>query len=161
MGENFNLKIADFDHASSIKEGKAYGRGTENFRAPELKKTQTEKLDLSKSDVYSAGILLFNFLFGLMPYMEKVHFSGINLEKILHEDQAKFWATHQHFRSISEDVDEEIVRLINGMTKLSPEKRYSIEEIKKNSWFNGEIYTQEELSNMMKKLVSSVEKSKN
>lgn len=50
--------MIDFDLSYSKHVDKVRGRGTPDYRAPELKEKK-EGLDVYKCDVFSAGIFLF------------------------------------------------------------------------------------------------------
>lgn len=62
MGDDSNLKIADFDHSNFIESGALVGGGTKDYRAPEV--TYYECESLKEVDIYSAGIILFMFKYG-------------------------------------------------------------------------------------------------
>lgn len=68
IDKNYNLKISDFDMCFKLGDDEIHGRGTKNFRAPELEKCDVLFADMS--DIYSAGIVLFILRFGCFPYAE-------------------------------------------------------------------------------------------
>jgi len=45
--------------------------------------------------------------------------------------------------------DKEFQALFEGMTLEDPRKRFSLREIKKAAWYNQEIYSDEELKDIM------------
>jgi len=61
IGEDCNLKIIDFDFSMKTEEGVCLGKGSKNFRAPEVKKGKSLK-NPTAADVYSAAVVLFCFL---------------------------------------------------------------------------------------------------
>eukprot|EP00330_Aristerostoma_sp_ATCC50986_P006012 CAMPEP_0114599550 /NCGR_PEP_ID=MMETSP0125-20121206/22073_1 /TAXON_ID=485358 ORGANISM="Aristerostoma sp., Strain ATCC 50986" /NCGR_SAMPLE_ID=MMETSP0125 /ASSEMBLY_ACC=CAM_ASM_000245 /LENGTH=215 /DNA_ID=CAMNT_0001806699 /DNA_START=49 /DNA_END=696 /DNA_ORIENTATION=+ len=71
LSKDFKLKIADFDQIELIKANNGINKcGTEGYRAPEAKRGCSGKVDLTKADVYSLGVILFALTFGMMPYAE-------------------------------------------------------------------------------------------
>src|SRR5690606_5457236 len=68
FGEDHKLKIADFDLSYICGDDSIRGKGTINFRAPEIKDYECKKP--FAADIYSAGIILFALMFGYLPYDE-------------------------------------------------------------------------------------------
>mmetsp|Transcript_9623 Transcript_9623/g.8282 ORF Transcript_9623/g.8282 Transcript_9623/m.8282 type:complete len:127 (-) Transcript_9623:540-920(-) len=66
LGNKFNLKLSDFDHACLDEDGEISDKGSENYRAPELKNGNC--LDPYAADVYSLGITIFTMISGHGPY---------------------------------------------------------------------------------------------
>ena len=77
IGEDYNMKLIDFDFAMTSKETVPKGVGTTNYRSPELKKNELVKP--SASDIYSAGIVLFCLRTGCLPYIEDLRGKGSGL----------------------------------------------------------------------------------
>eukprot|EP00330_Aristerostoma_sp_ATCC50986_P012193 CAMPEP_0114594868 /NCGR_PEP_ID=MMETSP0125-20121206/16581_1 /TAXON_ID=485358 ORGANISM="Aristerostoma sp., Strain ATCC 50986" /NCGR_SAMPLE_ID=MMETSP0125 /ASSEMBLY_ACC=CAM_ASM_000245 /LENGTH=225 /DNA_ID=CAMNT_0001795715 /DNA_START=104 /DNA_END=781 /DNA_ORIENTATION=- len=69
LDNKFQLRVIDFDMASKIGSNVTHGRGTTNFRAPEV--ALNRYVDFPEADIYSAGIILFVLRFGYLPYSEK------------------------------------------------------------------------------------------
>lgn len=137
LGGDFQLKICDFDGAFQQGDAETIGRGTPNYRAPEiiyLRKVQ----DPYKTDIYSAGIVLFTLLFGHLPCVETEECVGKDMFKLMHsKDTSQFWALHQDLHpelQISQDFKD----LFEKMVCFNPEKRATIQEIKESKWFKGE-----------------------
>lgn len=64
------LKIIDFDASHQKDSGKKIiSRGTKVYRAPEIRSSECE--NGFAADIYSCGILLFCFVMGRYPYLEK------------------------------------------------------------------------------------------
>ena len=92
MGEDFNMKIADFDMSFRAGDKSVKSQGTRNYRAPELR---DNTIRMTKSaDIYSAGIILFNLLFRHLPHSEGKLIKGHNLTKLMSDDPSKFWQVH-------------------------------------------------------------------
>lgn len=100
LGLHYKLKIADFDQAVNVTDTQGFGKGTKSFRAPEIKDDTKGEIKPSASDIYSAGIILFNFMFGLMPYIEGKDVAYINLELLMHESIEGFWDVHRKIKTI-------------------------------------------------------------
>jgi serine/threonine protein kinase len=81
IGEDGQLKIADFDLAYVKGDSHILSRGTKYYRAPELK---TFKKNIGKrADVYSAGVILFVLkCFGVMPHTEDKLYKQLFKEEI-------------------------------------------------------------------------------
>mmetsp|Transcript_120076 Transcript_120076/g.169014 ORF Transcript_120076/g.169014 Transcript_120076/m.169014 type:complete len:120 (-) Transcript_120076:20-379(-) len=102
IGENYNLKIADFDCSyMQNKTEEVLANGTIHYRAPEIKKGTCS--DMEVADVYSAGIILFLLKSGrFLPFREQEEKSGFNsserqaanLRKLLNDDAHAFWDLH-------------------------------------------------------------------
>ena len=73
LGEDFMLKISDFDHAvyTSALDEKSLGEGVSGFRAPETASPIKKFRNPKAIDIYALGIILFVFKFGFMPYSEE------------------------------------------------------------------------------------------
>jgi len=143
LGDDFQLKITDFDMCSEIADGKLVGRGTANFRAPELIVSKCESLEAA--DVYSAGILLFIFRFGFFPYVEKNFIHGKSLHELLLTNLQGFWDLHKDMRGSKMQVDQDLRALFEGMVHPVPSQRSTIAQIKKSKWYQGPVYNDDVL----------------
>jgi len=143
LGEDYKLKVADFDLAY-IKGDKALrGKGTCNYRAPELK---DKTCCIPKAtDIYSAGIILFAFKTGGYPYLEDCHIEGHNLYQMMLTQDKKFWDAHEKIQKKKLKFEDSFRELFFSMVKSAPEQRISIAQIKQSAWYNGPIYTNEEV----------------
>jgi len=152
LGEDLRLKITDFDFSSKNGEILAYGRGTQNYRAPELVR-KIYKYG-AKSDIYAAGITLFVMKIGYMPYDENGPVNGYDLQNLLYTEPENFWFAHEQIRGAPLPICEDFKELFISMTRKDPMKRASIEDIKNNAWFNGYIYNKKETSSVIKKILN-------
>jgi len=142
LGEDFSLKIADFDY--SVADGQnPTGKGTENYRAPEVKRCQCK--DPKKADIYSAGIILFCLMSRAMPYSEANRVPDKLLYSQTITSNEQFWKTHPVTQKNPDQFSKEFRNLFMSMVKENPNDRISIEEIKKDPWFTGPVYSPEEL----------------
>jgi len=145
IGEEYQLKIADFDLSQFTTEPTISTKGTECYRAPEI--AQKSCSNGCAADIYSAGIVLFILKTGgRLPYSESKNYKGIDFFYLFHNENSSFWRKQceiqrKHPSFFRTDFKE----LINKMMKLKPEERATIEEIKSTSWYNGPTYSPEEL----------------
>jgi len=151
VGEDYQLKIADFDISYIKEEGSMItSRGTKCYRAPELARGRCAQPELA--DVFSAGVLLFNLKTGgFIPYSEEKSSRGVDFYPLLKEESPKFWEFHCLYQKKSPDFfDEEFKELFLSMVKTDSTKRATIEDVKKSKWYNGPIYSKEEMIEIMR-----------
>jgi len=150
LGNDFQLKITDFDLSYFPGDEKTVSRGTIFVRAPELK-NQTCK-NYQAADIFSAGILLFVFLTGGgLPQKEDQLVDGENLYQLLQHDNEKFWRMHEHLsKQAKHEFVPEFKELFTMMTKENPEERFTIQQVKESAWYNGPTYSKEELKFILK-----------
>ncbi len=140
LDADYKLKIADFDTASMGTDSYTVGRGTKNYRAPELRNDVC--LDPFAADIYAAGVILFILLTGCFPFIENSTVKGYNLNKLLDEESPVYWEALQKCKiQLNEDAKE----LFLSMVRFIPIERATLTEIRANKWFSGEIYANEEL----------------
>jgi len=155
LGNNFQLKIADFDLAMLREDKIIRGRGSKFYRAPELLGSKMSNPMLA--DIYSAGIFLFLMKTGgTLPHVEGRKYKGVNLFELMNEDNEKFWETHLEFLGEGPNfVSEDFKTLFNSMTKKKAKERASLGEIKKSRWYNGDFYDDKELERVMTSLLAT------
>ena len=119
---------------------------TRYYRSPEI--IRGECSNGPAADIYSAGIVLFTLMSkGVIPHTENVKFRGIDFFNLLNNDNSEFWRKHCEVRKKpSSEFSKSFRDLFNGMTKLNPEERFTIKDIKESEWYNEEILTTEELN---------------
>ncbi len=144
LGNEFLLKISDFDCARKEEDGPVLSKGTQNFRAPELIKG--ECYDKKACDIYSAGIILFCFVIGMLPYSEGRLINGHDLEDLMRNDIDSFWNLHN-----GSELKEDFKTLFQSMIDINPSNRPTIEDVKKSKWCQKPIYSKEELYYLMKR----------
>ena len=155
LGENFQLKIADFDLCHSSNDDKILTHGTRFYRAPELANQNCS--NPSSADIFSAGIFLFNLKTGgFLPQFEDTFSGEINLFDAMQMQPELFWEWHAKTQEMdtSECFDKNFRDLFLWTTKLNPEERPTIQQIKETEWYNGPIYEQEELKELFSKYIS-------
>ena len=150
VGEDFRLKITDFDLSSFTDNFKLIAKGTSGYRAPEVMNTSCR--DGEAADIYSAAIVLFGLKSGgNMPHNEFSLYKGVDLYGLMHRNEPEFWRKHCEFLGKSFfHFDSDFKELFNGMTKINPKERFTISDVKNSNWYNGPVYTIEELNRLMK-----------
>jgi len=156
LGAMYTLKIIDFELAIVLpmKKNKAIRAGTQNYRAPELRDGKC-KLPL-KADIFSLGIILFNLKYRIPPYIENDKEGG-DCFYLLHEQPELFWAKLEEKYDI--ERDEDFSQLFMSMVVKEPEKRATIEDIKKSAWYNRSIYSQTDLYKLLSKEILPIERT--
>jgi serine/threonine protein kinase len=151
IAEKFGIKIADFEFAHFLKDPKSLGRGTNGYRAPELK--ESDCIKPQAADIYSLGILLFVLCTRIQPYIEDTEIQGNDLEAMFVNQYSNFWKTISQISEEPLEIERDIRDLIWSMTKMDPDDRATIQEIKKNKWYNGPVYSVEEYKKTMETLL--------
>jgi len=152
LGNDFMLKIADFDQSQNVRENKLLYFGTSCYRAPEVW-TNTCR-DFYAADIYSLGVLLFIFKAGCFPFMETEEGACKNLVHydLFNEDNEEFWQLKVADRRNKGYFDESFKELLNGMLTSDSSKRWTIEDIKSSKWFNGPVLEGEQFKVEMEKV---------
>jgi len=153
LGENFQLKIADFDLSYLKGDQRVHALGSKCYRAPEiLSRTCTNP---KPADIYSIGIILFMMQSqGVLPHLENEKYQGVNLFEALGNDLNLFWKKHIDFhRERVLRFSQEFKDLFIGMTRTHPKERFTIQDIKNSKWYNGEVYSSDELTKKMRDIM--------
>jgi len=153
LGEDFELKIADFDFCLVDSKGYVSGRGTRNFRPPDLKQGKCK--NHVAGDIYAAGICLFALKMHSLPYLEDGNVAGINLYQALMDDKATFWMV---WAGLGHKFDKEFKSLFEAMVTKDPDSRIAIEDIKKMEWYKGPVYSNREVQKLLKPKVKPMMK---
>jgi serine/threonine protein kinase len=150
----FQLKVIDFGNAFKVGDNVVNGRGTSGYRAPEVIESEGE--DYSKSDIYTAGVVLFVMMTGLLPYDEVKKVEGWNLYDLIGKDERRFWSVtekvNEKARGLCKDFREKFI----GMIEKDPRKRMTLERVRESRWYGGEVYEKEEVSRIMKNLTKHI-----
>lgn len=135
LNENVEVKVADFGMQKIFDgpNGEALKTklGTPNYMAPELLTGTDETYDGPPVDIFACGVMLFIMCYGKFPFEQ----AGDVYYRRLHKNAQK--AMQQ--RKI--DATDEFLDLVVGMTENDPAKRYTMADIKKHAWFDGETAT--------------------
>ncbi|XP_029001164.1 serine/threonine-protein kinase BRSK2-like isoform X9 [Betta splendens] len=122
LDEKNNIRIADFGMASlqvgdSLLETSC---GSPHYACPEV--IRGEKYDGRKADAWSCGVILFALLVGALP------FDDDNLRNLL--EKVKLGVFHMpHF------IPPDCQNLLRGMIEVDPNKRLTLEQIQKHTWY--------------------------
>ncbi len=152
LGFEYELKISDFDSAYTNEDLMIIGRGTKNFRAPEV--LLRDCSDPKAADIYSCGVLLFTLATGKFPYSENALVGGYDLYELLISNKTAFWDAHLTLQS-KPSFTKEFKELTESLLRTDPSKRATIDEIKQNEWYKGPTYSKKELISIMSNLVKT------
>jgi len=144
LGEDFNLKLTDFDLSYCEGDSNIIGKGTQNYRAPEIQEKTCA--DPISADIYSAGIVLYMLKTGSFPYVE----TG---EKEQAADQreklSNIWKGKEEGMI---KYDDDFKNLFSEMVKTEPKFRKSIKDIEENNWYKGKIYDTKVIPRVLNRL---------
>mmetsp|Transcript_4895 Transcript_4895/g.4087 ORF Transcript_4895/g.4087 Transcript_4895/m.4087 type:complete len:168 (-) Transcript_4895:869-1372(-) len=110
LGEEFKLKICDFEFTCMRGDTKQNCLGTKNFRAPEIRDNESN-VNAFKADIYSMGIILFAMLTGRLPYDETKPMKGYQLYSILRSESEKFWEVHDTIKTENSKLSKDFKTL--------------------------------------------------
>jgi len=154
LGEDYQLKITDFDCSYMKDDMFLMGKGTNNFRAPEVIKGKCR--NPKAADIYSLGMILFVMMTGSLCYLEDSKVKGHDLYAMVLDQNEKFWQTHADCTDADVIENEDFKKLFWSMVRSDPTKRATLEEIKQSKWFQGTLYSNRELKSIMTKVFSSL-----
>jgi len=123
---DWDMKIADFGLSCIYKgRGLTVKCGTPGFIAPEI--LGDKPYDL-KSDVFSAGIILYMLLSGRHPFHAKNRDALLqaNLQSIIDFDDSKLWG----------HISDQAKDLVQKMLAKEPDQRISVREALQHPWMN-------------------------
>lgn len=117
-----NIKIADFGMCGVNVKDSLFETscGSPHYASPEV--IEGIKYDGTKADIWSCGVILYAMVTGKLP------FDSSDIPEVLQKVKKGDY-------EIPLGVNENISELISKMLVVDPEKRISIEEIKKHEWF--------------------------
>jgi len=149
LDENFNLKLTDFDLSYMPDDKKVTGKGTVNYRAPEIIEGCCK--DPQAADIYSAGISLFLLKTGgKLPFKEKCLYNGVDMKGLLETNTRAFWKKQCEFLEKEPSFfSEDFKRLFIWMTQQYSYKRPTISQIKNSPWYEDQTYSKDELFRFM------------
>jgi serine/threonine protein kinase len=165
LDSNFTLKICDFEFSEEIYrdfENKEYKfhidkQGTFAYMAPEfyvsriLKDPNNDSLKNSytifhtgdKIDIFACGVVLFIMLTGGLPFIS-AETTDKNYRLLKDYKYDIFWKSKK-FSIIKHNIPECAKDLLNKIFEFDPEKRISIEDIKKHEFYTEGVPSQEEI----------------
>ena len=141
LDEDYCVKLADFGCAGDYADRKYFKTpcGTSKYFPPEehLKLPYEGKV----VDIFAVAVVLFAMAVGHMPFSKAVEEDS--LYAMLIDGKAKnFWKAHEDIlkdsrisMKISNDFKDMMTRMLDPM----PERRLTVEEIKKSAWYKGSV----------------------
>lgn len=159
LDADYRVKICDFGFAKSFVRGEGMNRrinlrtilGTAGYMSPEMlmKMPYTEK-----TDVFSAGVILFILLAGYPP-LQKAEIGDWWFERLLEGRSNKFWQAHEQGPvRFSKSVKD----LIVNMLEPNPAERYSVLDVLESDWMKEEMYGKDAYRAQMKTMKANVDK---
>lgn len=97
-------------------------KGTPAYQAPEM--FTEAKYDPFKADIWALGVLLYNLMFGEMPFQAENIFMFADVVQRVEPDYPR-------------SADRNLVALIKSMLKKNPDERATIDQIWLNEWMDG------------------------
>lgn len=145
IAEDCQLRLTDFDMSYLEGDNHISSKGTRNYRAPEIKRSQCN--NIPAADIYSAGIVLFILKSrGALPYFEDEYYEGVDLFRLMQDDSKSFFDTHSQIQEVNESYfDRSFCELFLSMVSEAPEDRPSIAEIKKSKWYQESVFSPKDL----------------
>lgn len=123
LDENYNVKIADFGLSNIMTDGDFLKTscGSPNYAAPEV--INGKLYAGPEVDVWSCGVMLYVMLCGRLPFDDE--YIPLLFKKI----SGGIFTLPSH-------LSPETKELLSSMLVVDPLKRITIENIRKNKWFN-------------------------
>eukprot|EP00475_Leptophrys_vorax_P033930 TRINITY_DN5414_c0_g1_i3.p1 TRINITY_DN5414_c0_g1~~TRINITY_DN5414_c0_g1_i3.p1 ORF type:complete len:544 (-),score=145.23 TRINITY_DN5414_c0_g1_i3:74-1705(-) len=157
LSKDYVLKIGDFGLCQTgiTDETVMMNQrcGTPQYKAPEIH----EKREYNwKCDVFSCGVILFILLAGYPPF-RKAAVSDQFYQPLVNADSQGFWKIHYR---ITDSITEDFKTLVEGMLSYDIDDRYSIADVKNSSWYKGDVLSQEELAEELRRKKDVVDAKK-
>lgn len=160
LDKDYNLKIIDFGYANAFHSetdslilflDKKINFETDLYNAPEYWNLNKSPIHGDKFDIYNCGWILFLMMFQIHCVHKSAKVDDQIYGSVISGDWEKFWdkIMSDYKTIVSPDAkifeDTELKELIQMLLQPDPEKRASIEKIKKSKWYNRGIDTSEEI----------------
>jgi len=148
LGDNFLLKIIDFDSSEPLNAKTTISRGSRDYRAPELLNGNCK--DFTAADIYAMGVILYIFQTGEFPYAEEQRGKSNPRSSIFKfiADKETFWT--EKSLKYGGVFDQDFIELIDGMLERDAKKRFTMADVKNSRWFQGKVIGAQELKTIMK-----------
>ena len=150
MGNDFIMKIIDFDQAQNTTDQKLTSGGTKGFRAPEV--INGDCTDFCAADIYSAGVILYAFKAQEYPFGECKDGQTTTLKcyTTFMRCNQEFWKAKSNQKKDKNFFSDSFKELINGMLDVDVIARFTIEDIKRSKWYKGPVLDNKALIKEMK-----------
>lgn len=118
--------------------------GTERYMPPEM--LEKNAYVGICADLFSAGIILFVLVVGIMPTHKTAESSDYLYRYIRKKEYEKYWTVIAKLLNLDlSDISEDFFHLVTTMIKYDYKKRFTIEEIKNHAWMKGPIASEKEV----------------
>jgi len=157
MTKDFQCKLADIGSGARFRDSrlmKTCRVGTRGFQAPEL---LCGKSYSKKCDTFSLGVTLFVLMSKTMPCREEATVSDPLYVYMAAKKYQDYW---DKFKRGGIEFSPDLNKLLQGMLAYQPVERMNINDtvrdgrtipgIKSSAWYKGEVYSQEELKNVLR-----------
>eukprot|EP00826_Nyctotherus_ovalis_P063177 TRINITY_DN9243_c0_g1_i14.p1 TRINITY_DN9243_c0_g1~~TRINITY_DN9243_c0_g1_i14.p1 ORF type:complete len:577 (-),score=142.98 TRINITY_DN9243_c0_g1_i14:246-1976(-) len=123
FGSGGNVKLVDFGLSNTYKQGEKLKTacGSPCYAAPEM--VGGKKYNGLEVDIWSAGVVLFTLLCGHLPFEDP---NTVALYRKITSGEY----------TVPSFVSVQAKGMIEGILNVDPEKRFTIEDIKKHPWFS-------------------------
>ena len=134
-GEKFyDIKLLDFgsSHYYSLDDNNNYKESLPYYTSPEI----LEKKDISNCDVWSCGVIMFEMLFGYLP------FQGKDINEIIYNIE-----NTEIIYDYNNNISNNALNLLNNMLIKDGNKRFDPESCLNHEWFkeNNEIIEEDDV----------------
>eukprot|EP01117_Protostelium_nocturnum_P019398 TRINITY_DN8405_c0_g1_i1.p1 TRINITY_DN8405_c0_g1~~TRINITY_DN8405_c0_g1_i1.p1 ORF type:complete len:279 (+),score=77.28 TRINITY_DN8405_c0_g1_i1:638-1474(+) len=128
INEVGKIKLIDFGLCARIQEGKLCNKwcGSQDYCCPEI--LQKKPYNGYSADVWSLGVVLYILLYAELPFGFKTRVKAILRGQ---EHPELHFADKRNPNKVSSDAKD----LISQMLQVDSEKRISLDEVVKHSWF--------------------------
>lgn len=156
LGDDFQLKIIDFDQSQPLTDPCLKHKGTPYYRPNEVIKRKCK--NFAAADVYAAGVVLFAMKHGEFPFSETSDERGVHLDHVEEFicDNKAFWSRKLGSRKNRNFFSESFKTLINGMLAPGENRRFTIDDVKKSEWYNEPIYEEKEFEEEIEKVLERI-----
>jgi serine/threonine protein kinase len=120
LDQFYNMRIIDFGLSKTFQSNNTMFHtwcGTPLYMAPEVILPKTYN---SKCDIWSSGIILYEMLFGKLPFN---HPHEINLLNQIQKNEPNY-----------QGISESMANLLQGLLRKNPNDRISLSDIKNHSY---------------------------
>jgi serine/threonine protein kinase len=170
IDHKFNLKLADFGCACKSRDHKLQRIGFDNqtpigspeYNAPEITNNSIPNEYFAEdADVFASASTLFVMVLQSIPFNSSL-FNDPYYSRLCKKDTSKFWKIFDTGNTLTYEFKD----LIEKMMDPIPQKRITIDEIKKHPWYQGSLPSYEEVAAEMRKrgeiiLIENQEKFRN
>lgn len=159
INSNFEIKLIDFEFAfqiDPIKDEKTQCNkycGSQSYFSPEIKE-RNFPYDPFKSDVFSFAVTMLNLMSGLDIFRRNIFDMNRQYSLMKCNDFTSFWKS----LSFSSFLSIEFKSLLEKMLRYDSSQRISIEEVRKDIWFQKEVFSKNETENFFEKFYKQIEK---